>query len=125
MKHMAVSVVRAVSGFSALGLVVQVAFCAPALAEDVNDYPTSARVDYVFACMQANGQTRQSLDRCSCSIDVMATILPYERYVAGETVASLIQITGERAAEFRSAEPAKAAADDLRRAQAEAEVRCF
>jgi hypothetical protein len=94
-------------------------------AESVNDYPTSARVDYVFACMQANGQTRQALERCSCSIDVMATILPYDRYVAGETVASLVQITGERSAEFRSAAPAKAMADELRRAQAEAEVRCF
>lgn len=122
---MAMSVVRAVLGPSAFGLALQCAISAPVAAESVNDYPTSARVDYVFACMQANGQTRQALERCSCSIDVMATILPYDRYVAGETVASLVQITGERSAEFRSAAPAKAMADELRRAQAEAEVRCF
>jgi hypothetical protein len=120
---MAARSVRAVvwSGVSGLAIL----YAANALAQAVNDYPTAARVDYVFACMQANGQTRESLDRCSCSIDVVASVLPFERYVAGETVASLIQIGGERGASFRSAEPAKAAADELRRAQAEAEVRCF
>ena len=29
----------------------------------LNDYPTSARADYVFACMQTNGQTREALDK--------------------------------------------------------------
>src|SRR5262252_2642587 len=50
-------------------------------ADDLNDYPTTARVDFVFGCMKANGETRQVLEQCSCSIDVIATILPYERYV--------------------------------------------
>ena len=31
----------------------------------VNDYPTAARADYVFACMVSNGQTRQALEQCS------------------------------------------------------------
>jgi len=35
--------------------------------------------------MKANGDTRQSLEQCSCSIDVIATILPYDKYVAAET----------------------------------------
>lgn len=97
----------------------------PSGAQQVNDYPTTTRVDYVFACMKANGETRDSLERCSCSIDVVATLLPYDRYVAGETVASLAQVQGERGAQFRSPEPSRTAVDDLRRAQAEAEVRCF
>jgi hypothetical protein len=97
----------------------------PSGAQQINDYPTTTRVDYVFACMKANGETRDSLERCSCSIDVVATLLPYDRYVAGETVASLAQVQGERGAQFRSPEPSRAAVDDLRRAQAEAEVRCF
>ena len=29
-----------------------------AAADLENDYPTEARVDYVFGCMAANGQTR-------------------------------------------------------------------
>jgi hypothetical protein len=44
----------------------------------LNDYPTEARADYVFACMAANGQTREMLSRCSCSVDIIAIILPYD-----------------------------------------------
>lgn len=90
-----------------------------------NDYPTSARADYVFACMQANGQTHEMLDRCSCSIDVIASILPYDRYETAETFRSMAQTTGEGAELFRESAPAKAAGADLRRAQAEADVVCF
>ena len=98
---------------------------APARANELNDYPTAARVDYVFGCMKANGETRQALEQCSCSIDVIASILPYDHYVHAETLLSLGQIPGERGGTFRSAEPSKAALNELRRAQAEAEVRCF
>ena len=94
-------------------------------AGPINDYPTNARADYVFGCMKANGDTRTSLDQCSCSIDVIATILPYDRYVEAEAVLSLSQVPGRFGAQFRSPEPAKAAVNALRRAQAEAEVRCF
>ena len=94
-------------------------------AQDVNDYPTSARSEYVFGCMKANGETRQSIDQCSCSIDVIAYLLPYDRYVTAETVLSMSQVRGNLGTQFRSSEQAKGALDDLRRAQAEAEVRCF
>ena len=94
-------------------------------ADDLNDYPTSVRADYVFGCMKANGETRQALDRCSCSIDVIASILPYDRYVSAETVLSMSQVPGALGSQFRATEYAKVAVDDLRRAQAEAQVRCF
>jgi hypothetical protein len=97
----------------------------PATAGDVSDYPTAARADYVYACMKANGETRQVLDQCSCSIDVIASVLPYDRYVTAETALSLSQVPGRFGAMFRSPEEPKAAVSDLRRAQAEAEVRCF
>ena len=97
----------------------------PLAAQDLNDYPTVARADYVFACMKANGDTRRALEQCSCSIDIIASVLPYERYVTAETVVSMAQITGDRGAQFRTTEQAKTALNDLRRAQAEAEVRCF
>ena len=96
-----------------------------ARAEDVNDYPTSARAEYVYGCMKANGETRQSIEQCSCSVDVVASLLPYERYVTAETVLSMAQVRGNLGGQFRSSEQAKGALDDLRRAQAEAEVRCF
>ncbi len=96
-----------------------------ARAEDINDYPTLARSEYVFGCLKANGETRQAINQCSCSIDVIASLLPYDRYVTAETVLSMSQVRGNLGGEFRSSEQAKTALDDLRRAQAEAEVRCF
>jgi hypothetical protein len=94
-------------------------------AQEVNDYPTSARAEYVFGCLKANGETRQAIEQCSCSIDVIASLLPYDRFVTAETVLSLSQVRGNLGAEFRSSEQATSALNDLRRAQAEAEVRCF
>ena len=94
-------------------------------AQDNNDYPTSARAEYVFGCMKANNETRQSIEQCSCSIDIIASLLPYDRYVTAETVLSMSQVRGNLGTQFRSSEQAKGALDDLRRAQAEAEVRCF
>ncbi len=90
-----------------------------------NDYPTDARADYVFACMKTNGDTREALEQCSCSIDVIASLLPYDAYVAGETVASLNQAAGRIGTLFRDTVAARDALAALRRAQAEAEVRCF
>jgi hypothetical protein len=94
-------------------------------AGDVNDYPTSARAEYVYGCMKANGESRQTIEQCSCSIDVVASLLPYDRYVMAETVLSMSQVRGNLGGQFRTSEQARGALDDLRRAQAEAEVRCF
>ncbi|MGL3209759.1 hypothetical protein [Bradyrhizobium sp. BR 1433] len=94
-------------------------------AQEVNDYPTSARAEYVFGCMKANGESRQSIEQCSCSVDVVASIIPYDRYVTAETVLSMAQVRGNLGGQFRSSEQAANALNDLRRAQAEAEVRCF
>ena len=110
--------VAAIAGLLATGLIAR--------AEDVtNDYPTSARAEYVYGCMKANGETRQAIDQCSCSIDVVASLLPYDRYVTAETVLSMSQVRGNLGGEFRTSEQSANALNDLRRAQAEAEVRCF
>lgn len=98
---------------------------AGARAEDLNDYPTPARAEYVFACMKANGETQELLQKCSCSIDVIASIIPYDRYVATETILAMSQVTGPVGSEFRQTEQAKLTLQDFHRAQAEAEVRCF
>jgi hypothetical protein len=88
------------------------------------DYPTEARADYVFACMASNGQSREVLRKCACSVDVVASILPYDRYVEAETILSMRQGVGRQATMFRAANFEEAVAD-LRRAQAEGEIRCF
>ncbi|ORE97404.1 hypothetical protein ATO4_08797 [Aurantimonas sp. 22II-16-19i] len=89
------------------------------------DYPTTAIADYVFACMATNGETRTALQQCSCSFDVVASIVPYQRYVEASTWLSMGQVTGEKGSIFRESAESKAAIGDLRRAQAEAEIRCF
>ena len=111
------------SGALVSALMTAAASCAS--AEDLNDYPTSARAEYVFGCMKANGETQEILQKCSCSVDVIASLIPYDRYVTTETILSMSQVTGPVGSEFRSTEPAKLALQEFRRAQAEAEVRCF
>jgi hypothetical protein len=91
----------------------------------VNDYPTEARAEYVFGCMAVNGQTPDALRRCSCAIDVIATILDYDAYVSAETVLAMRQTSGERSALFRDTSPANTVVADLRRVEAEAEIVCF
>ena len=104
-------------------VVAVLSFLVPARA--AGDYPTNTVVDYVLGCMRSNGQTRDMLDRCSCSIDVIASIAPYENYEAAETFRRMAQVGGEASGLFRQSQPAKAAGAELRRAQAEADIRCF
>ncbi|MCW2272668.1 hypothetical protein GJ654_01080 [Rhodoblastus acidophilus] len=97
---------------------------AAAAQTPANDFPTEARADYVFACMAANGQTPDALKKCSCSIDMIASIMPYDKYVEAETVLSMRQGVGRQVTMFRAANFEDMVAD-LRRAQAEGEIRCF
>lgn len=89
-----------------------------------NDYPTSARADYVFGCMTVNGQTQEALNRCSCAIDVVASILPYRDYVSADTVLRMQQEKSFLAMEFNT-DTAKQIVKHLREAEAEGEMRCF
>ena len=118
------TLIRTLRGMGA-ALAALMATATVAGAEDVNDYPTSARVEYVFGCLKANGETRQAIEQCSCSIDVVASLVPHERYVTAETVLSMAQVRGDMGSPFRTSEQATSAVNVLRRAQAEAEVRCF
>ncbi|RXF74592.1 hypothetical protein [Hansschlegelia zhihuaiae] len=90
-----------------------------------DDYPTAEKADYIFACMAANGQTRESLERCSCSIDTIATILPYTEYEEAETVLRMDRVAGQASELFRTSADLKDKVANMRRAQAEAEVKCF
>ena len=98
---------------------------AAAGAQAVNDYPTAARAEYVMTCMASNGETPDALQRCACSIDAIAAVLPYDRYVAAETVLRMRQTSGERAGMFRSGAAPDGVVAELRRAEAEAEILCF
>lgn len=103
-----------------------IALSGPSRADDalVNDYPTNSRADYVYACMQANGETREILDKCSCSVDVIASLLPYEKYVEAETVMSLRLRGGESVAQMQGPVMVEKV-HQLKLAQVEGELRCF
>lgn len=88
-------------------------------------YPTETKVDYVIGCMAANGQTRDMLGRCACSIDAIAAILPYDVYERAETVMGMRGTTGEQASLFNETPLLRAAVQQLREAQVEADLRCF
>ena len=90
-----------------------------------NDFPTSSRAEYVFACMSTNGQSREMLDKCSCSVDVIAELMTYDEYVDAETAVRMRLMSGERTAMFRDVEWVNKKVENLRAAQAEAEIRCF
>ncbi len=109
----------------ALMVAAALAAGAPVHAQAVNDYPTNARAEYVFACMATNGQTRDMLDRCSCAIDQIAEVLPFDDYVGAETVLRMQQTTGERSGMFKSMAQMTEIVAQLKRAEAEAEILCF
>lgn len=113
MKHLTIAVLAALLTFARPGL--------------AHDYPTEAIGDYVFACMASNGQSREALKKCACSIDVISSIIPHENYAEAETIMSMRQVRGggEKMALFRETKMAKEAVDKLKRAQIEAEIRCF
>jgi hypothetical protein len=90
-----------------------------------HDYPTSARADYVIGCLAANGFQRQLLDKCACSIDAIADQMSYDDYERAETILSMQQASvGPRGGLFRDTPVAKTSLEQLRRAQAEANLRC-
>jgi hypothetical protein len=109
-----------VGGFTLVGLMA-----AKGSAEG-NDYPTAARADYVIGCMSANGNTREALLKCSCAIDMIAGLMPYSRYEQAETALGLQAGggVGGRVGLFRDPPHIKAVIEELRRAQAEANLQC-
>ena len=111
--------------YSAIGLLVLAFAAGPAHAEG-NDYPTSARADYVIGCMAANGNTREALLKCSCAIDTIASLMPYSHYEEAETALSLQAGggVGGRVGLFRDPPQIKAVIEELHRAQAEANLQC-
>lgn len=90
-----------------------------------SDYPDQARRDYVDVCTTVNGRTPEAAKSCSCSIDVIATVLPYADYERAETVLRMRQLGGGYLAQEFRVQQTNDTLRALHEAQAEAEVRCF
>ena len=122
------STVRPIWGLLIRGLASTALALSSAAATEAgdNDYPTAVRADYVVGCMAANGNTREALLKCSCAIDTIAGLIPYSRYEQAETALSLQAGggVGGRVGLFRDPPQLKAVIEELRRAQAEANLQC-
>ena len=89
------------------------------------DFPTQARVEYVLQCMAVNGKSPEYLQKCSCGIDVIASMLSYDVYETADTGLQMTNVPGVRAAAMRQTTTVIDAIDKLRKAQAESNLRCF
>lgn len=115
---------RSIMASAVLGAAIIGGAVAPQQAR-ANAYPTEIVADYVIGCMAANGETQDMLRRCSCSIDTVASILPYDTYERADTIIRMAGVSGDNTAMFREMTMLKTIVDQLRLAQIEADFRCF
>ncbi len=95
-------------------------------AHAANDYPTLERVDSVLTCMaQHGGQTVENLYACSCKIDVVAELVPFELWDEARTFKTYKRMPGEKGGIFRDSERADEVVPVLDAADKEGEKRCF
>jgi hypothetical protein len=101
----------------------------PATAADdtsaVSRYPTSTESFYVLACLEANGQDADGLQKCSCAINALEAQLSFEQYSGAELVFAMRQAGGETAALYRDTVAMREIADRYIRAQTRANRQCF
>ncbi|HEV7821374.1 MAG TPA: hypothetical protein VGO84_09350 [Burkholderiales bacterium] len=96
---------------------------AQSAAPPVHDYPTAGRVEYVTLCIQAHGNDFVNLYKCSCVIDKIAAVLPYDEFVEQSTFSKYATLGGEGGAEFR-VDQAKDKTKKFRALQASASNEC-
>lgn len=67
-----------------------------------NDFPTQARVEYVFGCMNTLGeQNYDNMYACVCTLDKLAGKVSYEKFVELQSMRTLIATPGEKGGAFR------------------------
>lgn len=110
----------------ASGLAAALCWCAvPAHSDPLpNDYPTSARVEFVQDCMGRTGGKLENLYKCSCVIDRLAEKLSYDDFVEASTFAHYSSLPGEGGGIFRDPERAKERAKLYRTLESNAYKAC-
>jgi hypothetical protein len=92
----------------------------------LNDFPTQARVEYVFECMKDLGeQNYDNLYHCVCSIDKIAGLMSYEDFSQAQTFSHFIGMAGDRGGEFRDPPQSEKLRNHLKEAKAAAVQACF
>ena len=91
-----------------------------------NDFPTQARVEFVLDCMRSSKTAPQeSMYKCSCAIDDIASKVDYATWVDLSTVANATTIAGERGGVMRDLKDGRKTITSFRELQADAKKRCF
>lgn len=91
-----------------------------------HNYPTEARAEYVFECMNdLGGENYDTLYKCSCSIDYIADQLPYDTYVTLDTYTRGQHAGGERPEVLREGKLASDSRSELSRLKEQAADRCL
>jgi hypothetical protein len=90
-----------------------------------NDFPTSARVEFVLACMREQPPAPDVMYKCSCAIDAIAAKVSYDEWVNLSTVANGITMAGERGGELRDMKDGRKIASTYREMQEAARKHCF
>jgi hypothetical protein len=91
-----------------------------------NDFPTQARVEFVLDCMRTSKVSAQeSMYKCSCAIDDIATKIDYATWVELSTVANATTMAGERGGVMRDLKDGRKIIASFRELQADAKKHCF
>ena len=91
-----------------------------------NDFPTLARVEYVFECLSDNaGPRHEMMYKCVCAVDRVAAAVPYERWVDLSTYFKAQPMAGERGAYVRERSDIQAQLKSYRELQLNAKKACF
>jgi hypothetical protein len=91
-----------------------------------NDFPTRARVEFVLDCMRSSkAPAQESMYKCSCAIDDIATKVDYATWVDLSTVTNATTIAGERGGVMRDMKDGRKMIASFRDLQAGAKKHCF
>ena len=91
-----------------------------------NDFPTSARVEFVLTCMrESKAPPQESMYKCSCAIDAIADKVKYSAWVDLSTVANGITMAGERGGVMRDMKDGRKLIASFRELQDNAKKACF
>jgi hypothetical protein len=95
-------------------------------AAHANDFPTRARVEFVLDCMRSSkAPPQESMYKCSCAIDDIATKVDYATWVDLSTVTNATTIAGERGGVMRDMKDGRKMISSFRDLQAAAKKQCF
>ncbi|MDM0111833.1 hypothetical protein QTI66_06700 [Variovorax sp. J22R133] len=99
---------------------------APAARAPVNDFPTVDRVLYVQECMRAHpGPQFEMINKCSCTLDALATTVKYNEYVTMSTIVKAMTIGGERGGAIRDVPSYEPQVKRYKEQVSKAEKGCF